>query len=686
MKETADSQKMTTLIWVCYTFLLGYWIARLWSNFPACMDTLEYVFPEKWFNVESYQKGLIPLWNPYIACGTPHLANFQSAPFYPLFWIWNFTGLTHWFFLVALAHEALAVAGFYFWLRSLKVRSNIAALCAWSWGGSAYLVLLWGFPTHLASLTWMPWIFWATQRAGDKSSVNRWLTLCAFWTLQLLAGYPIFSFYLLIFWTIYIWFGSKGDRWKVLFFSSAFILALGCTCCQWLPFLDLLGYMHREIAGSSVYQLKWNELLTLFAPNVLGEPGTTSYQGDYGNFIFGNFYLGLVPLVILAVSFWGWKVRLNIWQKSLIFVVFLPLGVHFFLWRIFPEAWLEHLEISKTSFLFPFCAMTVVALYANETMEQKKNKKWLGAYGWILFVIWVLDIALVPFRIVHPVPDPYQDTEVKRTVERVKELVGDGRILSVRDEDAVYSSAVTDHAGSFRETAERMTQNTNVVWGVPSAQAHLTTVVDGYQNLSSYIRKGYPYDGRVLDAAGVKLLIADKALPGFKYGLHESQKEWQLIRNAGAMPGGWLTDRATIVGDRAQSFGHLLAPKAFLEEECWLDQDKKGQATDLAPVTSMTCSEAGSPCAFIFHIPAGHSRYFILDQSFAPGWHAWVDGQAKPVLRANGFWMAVELQPGAAHEVQYQYTPISFRLGMFFSLLSLAGVAILFLIYSTIQL
>lgn len=637
------------------------------------MDTLEYVFPEKWFNVESYQKGLIPLWNPYIACGTPHVANFQSAAFYPLFWIWNFTGLTHWFFVVALAHGILATLGFYFWLRSLKVGSNLATFCAWSWGGSAYLVLLWGFPTHLASLAWIPWIFWATHKVAEERSRANWFMLCAFWVFQILAGYPIFTFYLAIFWTFYWSFEPKGRK-KTVPLLSAFGLALACTCCQWLPFVDLLGYMHREIAGSSVYQLKWTELLTLFSPDILGIPGTASYRGDYGNFIFGNFYLGIVPLMILIGAFWQGGIRSDLWRKGLVLFILLPLGAHFFLWRIFPERWLDHLEISKTSFLFPFCALTAAALWANETMKNKSRSKWMRTYGWIVAAVWILDIALVPFRIVHSVPDPYQDANVKKSVERVKELAGDGRILSVRDEEAVYSSSVTDYAGSFRETAERMTQNTNVVWGVPSAQAHLTTVVDGYQNLATYIRQGYPYDGRVLDAAGVRLLIADKILPGFKYGVHEPQKEWQLIRNAGAMPGEWLVDKGTVVEDRAHSFGQLLAPKAFLEEECWLDEDGSGKVMDLAPVFHMTHSQAGSFCSFQYHIPIGHSRFFVLDQTFTPGWHAWVDGHPEPVFRANGLWMAVAVQPGSAHEVQFQFTPTSFRLGLFLSLIALASL------------
>ena len=102
-------KKLFITLWVGYFCFLFFWVVRLWGRFPAIMDTMEYVFPEKWFNVQSFQKGLIPLWNDEIACGTPHVANFQSAAFYPLFWIWNLTGLAHWFFVMVMGHVALAM-------------------------------------------------------------------------------------------------------------------------------------------------------------------------------------------------------------------------------------------------------------------------------------------------------------------------------------------------------------------------------------------------------------------------------------------------------------------------------------------------------------------------------------------------------------------------------------------------
>jgi hypothetical protein len=674
-----NSKKLSAGIWVGYGVFLLFWIVRLWGNMPALMDTLEYVFPEKWFNVESFQKGLIPLWNPYIACGTPHVANFQSAAFYPLFWIWNFTGLTHWFFVVVLGHALLAAVGFYFWMRSFKLEKELAVLCAVTFSGSAYLTYLWGFPTHLASLAWIPWVFWGSNRLLERFSTGRCLALAVFWSLQLLAGYPIFTFYALVFWFVFLMtrIGFKGRLW--IGFLGAWGLALLLTACQWMPFIDFLGYMHRESWGANLYNLKWSEYLTLFRPDALGIPGTADYQGDYANYIFGNFYLGLAPLLILAFSFWKGKGKLNFWQRSVLLWLFFPLGCHFLPWHILPNALLDKLEVSKSSFLFIFCSITALGIYLNQPSLKNAKKSLIQRFSRVFIALWVLDLVLVPFRIVHPVPDPYQNNEVKSFAEKVKQMAGEGRLVSLRAGDKAYSSAVTDYAGSFQQTAERLTQNTNVVWGIKSAQGHLTTVVDGYQNFTQYLREGFPYNSRILDAAGVNTLLTPKPLSAFKYQTVGQDAGLTLVHNAGAMPMEWRTEKRNFFGSRAESFSSLVNPKIFLEDESDFDLKPDGQITCLAPVSRFENPVANSPCEFQFALSAGASQYFVLNQCFAPGWHAWVDGQPAPILRAEGFLMAVALGATGSHNVSFQYSPVSFWLGLFVTLIALAGFIVIFL-------
>ena len=693
-----NAKNIFKLLWAAFILSTLYWIVRFWGHFPAFMDTLEYVFPEKWFNVESYQNGRIPLWNPYLACGTPHVASLQPAAFYPIFWLWNFTGLSDWFFVLGLLHGILAAVGFYLWLRSLNVSPIPATLCGLSFGGSALMVNYWGFPTHLASVAWVPWVFWGTVELTRKPSFYRWSLSVLFWSLQILAGYPFFTFYSALFLGFWMWARNTRELKIHFIHGSAFLAALAVTACQWLPFVDFMGYLHRDGWGENLFSLRWVNYLTLLQPDLLGIPGTTDYKGDYPNFIFNNIYLGVVPSLFLIWSFFLPVSRENFWKGAALFWFFWLAGINFWPWRILPASLLDKMEPSKASFLFLFCAFTALGVSLQEKINatSKKNKiwKWAG----VLVALWMVDLLGIPGRLIHVVSDPYRNQAVKDAALKAKQMAGGERIVSLRDPNQYYSQDVQGLDGSFMETALDLIPNTNVIWGLRSARGYLTIFTDGYQNIHHYLRQGYPYDGRVLDAAGVGLILFPKVLPPFKYQSFEPVGRTIFTKNAGAMPNAWQTSRVHEFVDRPAVFDALLDPKSFLEDEVYTEKGPGGKAVCLAP-SRRVISGAGpglgdrfggfltsflgnptaiqglrpSPCEAQFQVQTSHPGFMVFDESFSPGWHAWVDGEPKAIFRSYGLWMSLSLPDSGAHQVLFRYEPTSFRLGLFITLLSLAA-------------
>jgi hypothetical protein len=59
--------------------------------------------------------------------------------------------------------------------------------------------------------------------------------------------------------------------------------------------------------------------------------------------------------------------------------------------------------------------------------------------------------------------------------------------------------------------------------------------------------------------------------------------------------------------------------------------------------------------------------YLLLTDTFYPGWRATVDGQPAEILRADGMFRAVQLEPGD-HRVEFHYRPDSVRWGTWTSL------------------
>ena len=61
----------------------------------------------------------------------------------------------------------------------------------------------------------------------------------------------------------------------------------------------------------------------------------------------------------------------------------------------------------------------------------------------------------------------------------------------------------------------------------------------------------------------------------------------------------------------------------------------------------------------------------------APGWRVTVDGEERPLLRANYLFRAVAVEPGQ-HTVEFRYAPGSIRVGAALSLATAAALTVFF--------
>jgi hypothetical protein len=57
----------------------------------------------------------------------------------------------------------------------------------------------------------------------------------------------------------------------------------------------------------------------------------------------------------------------------------------------------------------------------------------------------------------------------------------------------------------------------------------------------------------------------------------------------------------------------------------------------------------------------------VFSEVYYPGWRAYIDGQEVPILRANHAFRAIEL-PAGKHQVELKYVPLSFFIGLGFSI------------------
>jgi hypothetical protein len=71
----------------------------------------------------------------------------------------------------------------------------------------------------------------------------------------------------------------------------------------------------------------------------------------------------------------------------------------------------------------------------------------------------------------------------------------------------------------------------------------------------------------------------------------------------------------------------------------------------------------------------------LLQESVYPGWSAYVDGSPVQISSGDGIFKFIEFQPSKKHEIELEYFPRSFRIGLWISVIS-AWLCVILLIFS----
>lgn len=711
------------VVFAAFFLSLAFWALRFHGKLPAITDVFLFSYPCFSVNLREWATGHIPLWDPSTGCGTPQLANSVCAAAYPPFWLWNLTGLSHWLVWMALLHSGFAFIGFYLWARTQKIFPLWAALGALSFAGSLHMVRCWGYPVFSAPQSWTPWVFWAAARWLEEGRPRRWLALALLVGLQFLAGYPFFSFYTLLF--LGLWVSTRPlSLNRKITLSLAIPAAAGLAAVHLLPFLDSLSYSTRGGWGSPdqfPYFNKPQEYLTLFSPTALGLPETGSYQGTVANANF-MLYFGLIPLIAwVIVGAWRKFEGRAFWGLTPLAWLIWMMGFQFPVWRLLPESFLETLNPSKAVGVFIFATCTCSGLALTRFFRDWPEGERKRIVFSVVAGLWTLDVLSIPFRMMHPVPDPYQKPAIQEWVEKIRqEALGagspvepahpnhgpqpvasgfakaapdesalGGRVLGFRakGQDAVYGTP--EENDPFEKAAdewvENLLANSQEVWGLRGSQAYLSTWTTSMDKLWKAFNKVETFQGALPDVVGVKALFLPVALTAPHYRQVSFERGNYLLVNDSSLGEAWPAREARTFTGQDEILAALLANPSGVKKggEVWLENVEIRAARRNLPsptaVGAMGFSRNSTQASYQGNF-AG-TGWLVWNEAFTPGWKAWLDGKPLPIQRAFGFFMAVPVGSGGVHRVDFRYEPIGFRLGLFVTLvflgLGMAGVGLL---------
>lgn len=401
-----------------------------YANKPIGFDNVRQMLPYRSFSKEAVMSGSVPLWNPNIFAGSPHIAMLQPAFFYPGTLLDILLPLEYAWTIMVLIQPVIAGLLTYVFLRALRVSGKASLIGAMSFAFSGWMITWWEeFLIVVHSIIWLPLALYGSLLIWQRKQLGLvWLTVAL--SLSVFAAFTQSTLYLgltVIAWNLMLWKTHRDIKerstwlrnpWVSIVISG--IATLCITAIQWIPTLETYLLSPRASDDASYifsgHLLPLSRLVTLFAPDYWGNPGTYNAFGNPGFYHERIIFLGLVPLFLALVALFSVRHPLTTFWKYFTVITFSMVFA-------IPTSWIFHtLHVPLLSAMQPARIMMIVtfgasvlAAYGFDAMIKTKSVKIVilpllsigliavGAWGWLgwtylqtqLCPTWVLPSPLL---------------------------------------------------------------------------------------------------------------------------------------------------------------------------------------------------------------------------------------------------------------------------------------------------
>ncbi|MBL7648068.1 MAG: YfhO family protein [Candidatus Hydrogenedentes bacterium] len=675
-----------------------------------------------------------PLWSPRQFCGVPFFANPVHGMLQPLNLVFLVTPAVTGLALHAFAGLFLMALFTALLLRTLGTAWIPAAIggMVYAFGGASVSVM--SSPEMLGVLIWPPVLYGIAYQFSEKYRRILVLPGGVVIALLLLAGEPLFGAILALSALLYgitrAWVRRRftgiqiGDTLRGFAMMSAIGLALSAV--QWLPFMAWVLTLEHPAEG--LWPGGWSGHLPAHLseiPAALLLPRTAVLPG--------MLYSGAIPLILIpaallyrqrrfevlyfiasavfwiGIAVWGsdaspatdpWKVLVYpgtfavalltgfgadrlllagrdprsplIWGSVLLAMIFaavlLVVGTADTRGRIAPAVLvLLPFFVLRVRWIGVMCGACLAFLLFVDLREASTNvyqHPYAGDAHW-------LDACLPAVR----------EAEAQALGERILTLPASRE--SVLPANIGFLHPVENAGGAY--------------WPLTRDQARWWSRLTPYMGVSALSAEpdaDGPFYPLLLNYMGVRVVAGERNLPWMDKEETRERLRLRFLRTLGRLSL-WKNESAharvrwvpqwEAAADLDGAIERLVAPDFPARSTCVVTASG-GEYEALLPALPPGHSEDGATlvaearCAVAresaeeVEITADTTRpgILVLADTFAPGWHAYVNGAREPILKVNGMFRGVYL-PAGKHNVTFTYAPLSVTLGLLTSGLALIG-------------
>ena len=629
-------------------------------------------YPVAAFVAESFERGELPLWDPYTYCGRPLYANIQAQVFYPpmiaVALLSNAIGGDHLLYLLEcqlILHVFLG--GVFCFLLLTRLRASPAAALA---GATIYQLgsFFASQAQHLGAVDaagWLPFIWLCVVHLREKITVRWTALLAAGFAMTVLAGLPSMTA---------VVFASAGllalafiafrlAPWKLLAaVAGAGAGSLLLAAVQLLPTIELTWNsvaQYRDAWLGSGGGLPLESLVSLVLPDYYGIFDLTSYALPYDPtflYLYGS-YIGLA-LCLAALLRPRRRETALFATVTLVCALWMlgdstPVGAAvFMLLPGFIQIGL-HPEFALAAFALSF------AVLAGLGLDQFVRKPAV-AYAVVALIAADL-VAVSSGRLMNAFPasrEPGVQAQhfdgSAQLIEGIRKLVA-GPTPAWRIDTAggslswAMAAPVTkvptangnDPFAPARLIRARLAFANGERWGRYYEVDNLTSPVLDLMSVR-YVLSRAPLGATVVDGAG---FVHAASLPG-----HE------VYENTQAMPRFFLVSRIRKAAGLDEAFEHLRSPDFSPENEAIVEGEIEFPAVVGAPASGNVTVKRYSARRIVLQVDSASAVFLVASDTHYPGWRAWLDAEPAHLLLTNVAFRGV-LIPAGSHEVVLEFAP-----------------------------
>jgi hypothetical protein len=298
------------------------------GKIPFFRDSLLSFFSWQAYANNALFAGELPLWNNLSGCGTPFIANLQSAVFYPLKVFFLFLPFAVAIKIFILANFVLAACSMFVLAKSFKLTEEASFLAAIIFTFNAYMVSRAEFWCVLAASALTPLIMLNIKRFIDSGKFKHYLYSCITLSMPIFAGSAqVFFYTVMLMFAFVIWYSAYTRKAVVKYaglFAGMLLIALLLSAVQLLPFLEFVIHSARHSGlnykDASVGSLHPVMLFKFLVPSFWGNPAASAYFGGDGLWL-SSFYCstGVVFLVSAYITALLSRVRLSAGKNNSLF-------------------------------------------------------------------------------------------------------------------------------------------------------------------------------------------------------------------------------------------------------------------------------------------------------------------------------------------------------------------------------